>query len=105
MFIARTPDPPYYAVIFTSIKSPEGSGYHDMADKMYQLAQEQDGFLGVETARTDVGITISYWRDLEAIKNWKLNLQHLEAQKLGKKLWYKQYMVRVCKVERDYGQF
>jgi len=82
--IAPTPKPPYYAVIFTSHRTSGDKGYNKMATKMVKLASQQSGFLGVESARETVGITISYWKDLQSIKNWKHNLEHLEAQKKAK---------------------
>jgi heme-degrading monooxygenase HmoA len=94
---------PYYAVIFTSIKSNFDEGYNEMAIKMEELAKQQDGFLGVESARNEVGITVSYWKDLESIKNWKQNLDHLEAQSNGKATWYENYTVRIALVEREYN--
>lgn len=100
--ISNTPNPPYYAVIFTSIKIDEDKGYSKMADRMDELAFQQDGFLGYESAREDLGITVSYWKDKESIKKWKDNLEHQTAQKIGKELWYKQFKVRISKVERDY---
>lgn len=100
--IIDTPKPPYYAVIFTSKKIDEDKGYSKMADKMVELASQQDGFLGIESAREDLGITVSYWKDEKSIINWKANLEHQSAQKIGKELWYKQYKVRIAKVERDY---
>lgn len=99
--IANTPNPPYYAVIFTSIKNMKDVGYDQMADKMLELAKKQPGFLGVESARDDIGITVSYWKDLESIKNWKNNQEHKVAQKLGRSKWYSDFKVRVCKVEKD----
>ena len=102
--IAQTPKPPYYAVIFTSqLTERDDKGYSAMADTMVELAVQQAGFLGFESAREDVGLTVSNWSDLAAIKNWKANAQHLEAQKLGHQLWYSNFKVRICKVERDYG--
>ncbi|MCM8569451.1 antibiotic biosynthesis monooxygenase [Gramella jeungdoensis] len=101
--IANTPRPPYYAVIFTSIKKEADIGYHEMAVKMEELAKEQPGYLGFESAREELGISISYWKDLGSIKNWKANSEHLIAQKLGKKDWYKAYKIRIAKVERDYN--
>ena len=101
--IAKTPEPPYYAVIFTSHLTETNRGYSAMAEKMVNLAACQPGFLGIESAREDVGITISYWSDLESIKNWKANLAHLEAQKLGREKWYSEFKTRISKVERDYG--
>jgi heme-degrading monooxygenase HmoA len=94
---------PYYAVIFTSKRTNLDEGYAEMADKMVALAQQQPGFLGIESARNEIGITVSYWTDLEAIKNWKQNLDHLDAQHLGRTKWYEQYTVRIALVEREYG--
>ena len=101
--IANTPEPPYYAVIFTSERTEGDNGYGIMADKMVELASIQPGFLGIESAREGVGITVSYWRDLAAIKAWKANAEHQIAQKKGRKKWYSTFKVRVSKVERDYG--
>ena len=101
--IANTPKPPYYAVIFTSHRTEGDNGYGQMADRMVELASKKPGFLGVEAAREEVGITVSYWTDIESIKNWKADLEHKEAQKKGRKGWYSEYKVRVSKVERDYG--
>jgi len=101
--IVDTPKPPYYAVIFTSLKIDEDTGYSKMSNRMVELVAQQDGFLGFESAREDLGITVSYWRDEQSIRNWKANLEHQEAQRLGKERWYKQYMIRIAKVERDYG--
>ncbi len=100
--IAATPQPPYYAVVFTSLRTGGDNGYADMAVEMEQLAKQQSGFLGVESARDGVGITVSYWQSLEAIKNWKNNARHIIAQQQGRKQWYKHYKVRICKVEHDY---
>lgn len=101
--IADTPEPPYYAVIFSSLRSEGDQGYAVMSLRMIELAHQQSGFLGVETAREEVGITVSYWRDLESIKLWKQNVDHREAQKLGREKWYTAYKLRIAKVERDYG--
>ncbi|MBS3799291.1 MULTISPECIES: antibiotic biosynthesis monooxygenase family protein [unclassified Pseudoalteromonas] len=101
--IAQTPEPPYYTVIFTSVRTEIDEGYGDTATRMVELAEQQPGFLGVESAREEVGITVSYWADLESIKNWKRNMEHLEAQKLGRKKWYASFKLRIAKVERDYG--
>lgn len=101
--IASTPAPPYYAVIFTSLRTAGDNGYEAMSEKMVELAQQQPGYLGYESGRSETGITVSYWQSLEAIKNWKLNLDHLQAQKNGREQWYSHYKVRICRVERDYG--
>jgi len=100
--IANTPKPPYYAVIFSSIRSEEIDGYSEMADLMVDLASKQEGFLGVESARNELGITVSYWKDLDSIKKWKQHSDHLVAQKKGRTKWYKNYKTRIAKVERDY---
>lgn len=100
--IATTPPTPYYAVIFTSLRTEGDNGYGAMAKEMDDLAKLQPGYLGIESAREDLGITVSYWRSLEDIKNWKANSRHLFAQKTGRDKWYESYKVRICKVERDY---
>ena len=100
---ANTPEPPYYAVIFTSIRHERDAGYAETAQRMLQLASRQPGFLGFEAARQGIGITISYWQTLDAIKAWKANAEHLMAQQRGKDEWYKWYRVRICRVEREYG--
>jgi len=103
--LARTPRPPYYAVIFTSIRTPGDRGYADMADRMVELASKQPGFLGVESVRDGdgVGITVSYWESTEAIAAWKAQADHLAAQQRGRRDWYQRYEVRVARVERAYG--
>jgi heme-degrading monooxygenase HmoA len=101
--IADTPEPPYYAVIFTSRRTEGDNGYASMADRMVELARQQPGFLGIESARQDLGITVSYWDSLDSIRNWKQNTEHLEAQNKGRGSWYSHYSVRISKVEKDYG--
>lgn len=101
--IATTPQVPYYAVIFTSRLKGEDAGYEEMADKMVNLASEQPGFLGIESAREEVGITVSYWSDLASIQRWKANAEHQVAQRLGRDQWYASFKVRISRVERDYG--
>lgn len=100
--IAKTPKPPYYAVIFSSIHTKVEEGYAEMAERMHELAQQQEGFLGMETAREKVGITVSYWRDLDSIKKWKMHADHQVAQENGRAKWYKAYKTRIALVERDY---
>jgi heme-degrading monooxygenase HmoA len=102
MMISNTPPPPYYAVIFTSVRTNDNEGYAETDALMSELALQQDGFLGMEHASSEIGITISYWRDVESIKHWKDNLDHQKAQIEGQKTWYSQYKVRIAKVERDY---
>lgn len=93
----------YYAVIFTAKRTPEDeAGYSDMAERMYDLAARQPGFIGVEHAREDIGITVSYWQSLQSISDWKTQTDHLMAQREGRARWYESYRIRICKVEREY---
>ncbi|MGB0891829.1 MAG: antibiotic biosynthesis monooxygenase family protein [Flavobacteriaceae bacterium] len=94
---------PYYAVIFTTLVTDDLTEYQETADRMDKLAEQQEGYLGVEFARDEVGITVSYWKDLESIAKWKNNIEHTEARNRGRAQWYKQYQLRICKVEREYG--
>ena len=93
---------PYYAVIFTSTRTEGDNGYNDMADLMETLAKKQNGFISIDSARNEVGITVSYWESLEAIQHWKQQSDHALAQQKGIKDWYTWYNVRICKVEREY---
>ncbi|MBP5980270.1 MAG: antibiotic biosynthesis monooxygenase [Halomonas sp.] len=101
--IANTPEPPYYAVIFTSVRTDIDDGYEEMAGRMVALAAEQPGFLGIESARNEVGVTVSYWANLESIRAWKAHAEHKEAQRLGHQQWYQHFKTRIAKIERDYG--
>ncbi len=102
---AQTPEPPYYAVIFTSQRTEGENGYGEMAERMVRLASGQPGFLGVESVRdaSGFGVTVSYWSSLEAIREWKRHEEHRAAQAKGKTVWYEHYVARICKVERDYA--
>lgn len=103
--IATTPAPPYYAVIFTSLRSPGDQGYAQAAEHMLELAREQPGFLGVESARGDdgLGITVSYWSSEDAIHAWKHHAEHSAIRERGRSAWYSAFQTRVCKVERAYA--
>ena len=101
--IAKTPTPPYYAVIFTSLRTEGDNGYSDMAEKMMELAKQQDGYLGVETARDGIGITVSYWSSLQAIQRWREHSAHSVARTMGKENWYTMFSVRIAKVEKEYS--
>lgn len=101
--IANTPAPPYYAVIFTNLRTEINESYGEMAEEMISLAQMQPGYLGHESVRNGLGITVSYWESLDAIKSWKSNTDHLLAQKLGREKWYSAFKIRIALVERDYG--
>src|SRR6186713_372465 len=101
--IAKTPHPPYYAVIFSSIRTEGDNGYGHTADRMVELAEQQEGFLGVESAREGLGITVSYWDSLESIAKWKNHAEHTMAREQGRREWYSAFKTHICKVERDYG--
>ncbi|WP_457606632.1 antibiotic biosynthesis monooxygenase family protein [Nitratifractor sp.] len=98
---AGTPEPPYYAVIFSSLRGEGGEGYADMARRMLELAQRQEGYLGAESARVELGITVSYWKDRESIRRWKEQAEHREAQRLGKERWYTAFRIRIARVEEE----
>lgn len=101
---APLPDPPYYAVIFTAQLSDTTEGYEMMSDRISELAARQPGYLGIETTRNaaGLGITVSYWADEAALKHWKVEAEHLLAQKLGRERWYSHYTLQIAKVERHY---
>ena len=101
--IADTPEPPYYAVIFSSLQSDDTADYAETAVWMQELAARQPGYLGFESARDGLGIAVSYWKDAGSIADWKANIEHQAAQKMGRKKWYTHYRVRIAKVERDYS--
>ena len=104
--LARTPEPPYYAVIFASVRTAQDNeGYGDAAERMAQLASQQPGYLGVDSVRgaDGVGITVSYWSSEEAIAAWRRNAEHTLVRENGRKNWYSEYELRVAKVERAYG--
>lgn len=103
---ARLPEPPYYAVIFSSRRSPGGQGYDEMAERMAALASDQPGYLGAESVRGagGFGITVSYWISEEAISAWRAHAEHRIAQETGKTRWYEHYEIRVARVGRAYGK-
>ena len=101
--IARTPEPPYYAVIFTSLLTDDLEGYGEAAARMAELAPTMPGYLGFEAARDGLGITVSYWADLDAVAGWKREVEHLAVQGEGRRRWYARYATRIARVERDYA--
>ena len=104
--LAQTPEPPYIAVIFTNLRTEsDDEGYGQTAEEMVALGSKQDGFLGIESTRDNngYGITVSYWRNEDAIKKWKAVADHQTAQKAGRKKWYRAYITRIATVTRDYG--
>jgi heme-degrading monooxygenase HmoA len=102
---ALTPEPPYYAVVFSSLRREGDHGYGATADRMVELAAQQPGFLGVETVRGEdgFGITVSYWDSEDAIRNWKRNAEHAAARDRGRREWYEHFELRIAKVERAYA--
>ncbi|WP_460544034.1 antibiotic biosynthesis monooxygenase family protein [Glycomyces halotolerans] len=98
------PAPPYYAVVFTSVRTPGDNGYGDQAERMLELAAEQPGFLGVDTARAadGLGITVSYWKDEASIAAWRDHAEHVLTRADGREHWYTAFAVHVAKVERAY---
>jgi heme-degrading monooxygenase HmoA len=102
--LAATPEPPYYAVIFTSTVTDDHGGYCEAAARMIELAERQPGFLGVESARdADAGITVSYWESEAAIAAWKAEAEHAAVRETGRERWYEAYELRVARVERAYN--
>ena len=101
---ARPPEPPYYAVIFTSVRTPGDQGYADRAEEMVRLAADQPGFLGIDSARgaDGLGITVSYWRDEESVAGWRDQADHAVTRADGRARWYESFTVHVVKVERSY---
>lgn len=99
--IVKTPKPPYFAVIFTSIRTKDDNGYDSKSDEIVNIVSKQKGFLGAESVRDSdgFGMTVSYWDSLESINEWKKDIDHIEAKKTGKKVWYKEYMIRICEVK------
>lgn len=104
MTFAETPEPPYVAVIFTTVRTEGDNGYAETAAAMEDLARQQPGYLGIESARDRLGITVSYWSDDEAARAWKQVAEHLVAQRRGREVWYHDYRLRVATVERDYSR-
>jgi len=102
---APRPEPPYYAVIFTSQRSEVDAGYGDTAERMVELASQQPGFIGVESARGEdgLGITVSYWQTLDAIAAWRRHLEHTAVRDQGRAQWYTHYELRIAKIEHAYG--
>ena len=101
--IAQTPEPPYWAVIFTSLQTGDLEGYDDAAERMIELASTMPGFLGLEAAREALGVTVSYWTDLDSIAAWKRQAEHAVVQGHGRGRWYQSYVTRIARVERDYS--
>lgn len=100
--IAKTPEPPYYVVVFTIVLSTDLEGYEEMGGQMVDLAHQQPGFLGMEYGGGETELTISYWDSLESISNWRHVAAHVIARDLGRKKWFQEFKVRIAKVERDY---
>ncbi len=101
--LAETPEPPYTAVIFTSLRTDGDNGYGEASAEMARLAAEQPGDLGIESARSGLGVTVSYWRTEDDARAWTRVAEHVEAQRRGRGEWYAAYEVRIATVTRAYG--
>ena len=101
--LALTPEPPYVAVIFSNVQTSDLDGYDETAARMEELAAAQPGYLGFESARSGLGISVSYWTTEDDARAWKRVAEHAEAQRRGKTQWYADYRVRIARVEREYG--
>ncbi len=96
----------YYAVIFTSKRtSLDQPGYDETASRMVTLAAQQPGYLGIDDARSEdgVGITVSYWKDLESIRQWREHSEHAVAQSMGRDKWYEWFHMRICRMEHEWS--
>ena len=102
--ISPSPSPPYICAVFTSIRTNIDEGYEEMNNLLFNEIKNIDGYIGNEAFRDKdgFGVNVSYWKDLVSLKKWKNNQLHKKAQKLGKTKWYKEYKLRICKVEREY---
>ena len=102
--LANTPKPPNVSAVFISIRTDVKEGYDEMNNLTFKELESIEGYLGCETFRDEngFGVNVSYWKDANALKNWKENTLHKKAQVLGKEQWYKNYKLRICSVERDY---
>jgi len=98
-------EPPYYVAVFTSVRSEEDAGYGETADRMEDLVKQVPGYLGMDHARTPGGlaITVGYFRDEAAIKEWGAHAEHRTAQRRGRSDWYERYSLHIAKVERSQG--
>jgi heme-degrading monooxygenase HmoA len=107
-FVANTPKPPYYAVVFTSLNAPDVDHTEHVAmyQRLVKIAESYEGYLGIEPARNSdgSGVAVVYWKDLKSIAAWARDPEHVVAKRKGREIWYSHYMIRICKVERDYGR-
>lgn len=98
-------EPPYYAAVFTSVRTPDQSGYAETAERMEELVKNVPGYLGMDYAQSPGGlaITVGYFRDADALTEWRSDVEHRAAQKRGRAEWYQSYTLHVAKVERSQG--
>jgi heme-degrading monooxygenase HmoA len=98
-------EPPYYVAVFTALRTQDQSGYSETNDRMEDLVKDIPGYLGMDFAQTPggLGITIGYFRDADALSQWRSNAEHRAAQKRGRAEWYESYTLHVAKVERSYA--
>ena len=98
-----------YAVIFEVQPKTElaTQDYFDLAAELRPELEAIDGFISVErfSSLSDKRkfLSISFWRDEEALKQWREHHQHRQAQQKGRGEIFKDYRIIVAKVIRDYG--
>jgi heme-degrading monooxygenase HmoA len=98
-------EPPYYVAVFSTVRTQDQSGYSETSERMEDLVKDVPGFLGMDHAQTPggLGITVGYFRDADALAQWRSNAEHRAAQKRGQDQWYQSYTLHVAKVERSNG--
>ncbi|MGD1219386.1 MULTISPECIES: antibiotic biosynthesis monooxygenase family protein [Streptomyces] len=98
-------EPPYYAVVFTSVRTEDNDGYDETGERLSELVKEIPGFLGEDAARTPggLGVTVAYFRDEAAIDAWRNHMEHRAAKKRGRDHWYTRYTLHIAKVEHSHG--
>ncbi|MEU5633165.1 antibiotic biosynthesis monooxygenase family protein [Streptomyces rishiriensis] len=98
-------EPPYYVAVFTALRTEDQSGYSETNARMEDLVKEVPGFLGMDHAQTPggLGITVAYFRDADALTQWRSDAEHRAAQNRGRAEWYQRYTLHVAKVERSHG--
>jgi len=96
------------AVIF-EFTPAEGrfADYKALAEGLNDQVRGFDGFISIERFQSisDGGkfVSLSFWRDEEAVRAWRNVMQHREAQKQGRAGIFKSYRLRIASVVRDYG--
>jgi heme-degrading monooxygenase HmoA len=96
------------AVIFeVRIRPGRQQDYLDLASSLRAELEEIDGFLSVErfVSLTDANrlVSLSFWRDEEAVRKWRTASRHRNAQRAGREGIFSDYRLRIATVLRDYG--